>query len=104
MTGILKLDLVNNKIYWVDTILDKIRRANLNGSGVEDVATVANLAAGLALDVANNRMYYCTNTHIVRANLDGSGSQNIITFAGVGPSGINIDYVSGKIYWFYLPI
>jgi hypothetical protein len=35
--GALTLDVANGKMYWTDSAIDKIQRANLDGSGVEDL-------------------------------------------------------------------
>ena len=62
------------KMYWPDSVTDKIQRANLDGSNVEDLVT-AGLSDpdGIALDVAGGKIYW-TDTltdKIQRANLDG---------------------------------
>jgi sugar lactone lactonase YvrE len=35
----LGLDVANGKMYWADSGNDRIRRANLDGSGMEDLVT-----------------------------------------------------------------
>jgi len=62
------------KMYWTDTGTDKIQRANLDGSGVEDLVT-SGLSApyGIALDAAGGKMYWTdgATNKIQRANLEG---------------------------------
>ena len=66
-------------MYWTDGGTDKIQRANLDGSDVEDLVTPAQgvgtvAPLGIALDVASGKMYWADYNadKIRRANLDGS--------------------------------
>jgi hypothetical protein len=36
-------------MYWTDTLTDKIQRANLDGSGVEDLVTTGDYCIGIAI-------------------------------------------------------
>ena len=74
------LDVAGGKMYWTNTSLhpgpwpglDKIQRANLDGTNVEDLVTTGLVAAhGIALDVSVGKMYWA-DAGIHRANLDGS--------------------------------
>ena len=98
--------------YWTDntrtTWTAKIRRANLDGSQVEDHITTGVRTPGfLVLDVEGRKMYWADDSDdfsggkIKRANLDGSNVEDLITgFTGLqGPSGIALDVEYGKIYW-----
>lgn len=97
----LALDLKTGKIYWTDTGTAKIHRANLDGSGIEDIVTFASGAPHrIALDVLMGKMYWgnCSDDKIQRANLDGSDVEDLV--AGVGCSrGIALDLSAGKVYW-----
>ena len=77
-TGI-ALDTAGGKMYWADIETDKIQRANLNGSGIEDVTTAVTDPDALALDVAGGKMYWTVSSlaKIQRADLDGSGIEDI---------------------------
>ncbi|MDE0316138.1 MAG: hypothetical protein OXM61_14655 [Candidatus Poribacteria bacterium] len=44
------------KIYWTES--DKIRRANLDGSNVEDILTELKWPRDIALDLNNRKMYW----------------------------------------------
>ena len=97
------LDVSSGKIYWTDTGMSKIQRANLDGSGVEDLVTTAViLPIGIALDTAGGKMYWTeaspADFNISRAELDGSNVEPLITGLD-SPSGIALDVSSGKMYW-----
>jgi low density lipoprotein receptor-related protein 5/6 len=47
--GDIALDVAGGKMYWADAGLNRIRRANLDGSGVEDVITRPSVSYGIAL-------------------------------------------------------
>lgn len=83
------------KIYWTDVGNDKIQRANLDGSAVQDLVTGLNFPFGIALNVAAGKMYWTdfSNGKIQRANLDGSSLQDIVTGL-TSPRGIALDVPS----------
>jgi hypothetical protein len=88
------------KMYWTDSGTQKIQRANLDGTGVEDLLTGLVDLSGLALDVGGGKMYWTSFTvqKIQRANLDGTGVEDLLTGGGA-PQGIALDVVGGKMYW-----
>ncbi len=89
-------------IFWTDFGTDKIQRANLNGSDVQDLVTQGlNSPSGIALDVAGGKMYWTNwrTDKIQRANLDGSDVQDLVTQGLAGPRGIALDVAGGKMYW-----
>ena len=73
------------KLYWIErdgeTLQDKIVRANLNGSNIENVVTGLQAAGDITLDLRNRKMYWITDyaSIIQSANLDGSNIENVIT-------------------------
>ena len=90
------------KMYWTDFGTDKIQRANLDGSSVEDLITTGLTdPVGIALDVSGGKIYWTDNgtDKIQRANLDGSSVEDLITTGLTGPVGITLDVSEGKIYW-----
>jgi hypothetical protein len=108
----LALDLVNAKMYFpydlpagVDNT--KIQRANLDGSGIEDVLVGLNSISPIVirLDVAGGKIYWLRSTaaasRIHRANLDGTGSVQLFQLSGI--TGFDLDIVNGKIYWSQVP-
>ncbi len=48
--GDIALDVPGGKVYWADAGLHRIRRANLDGSGVEDVIARPDVSHGIAVD------------------------------------------------------
>ena len=97
------------KMYWTDRRYDsstrayvgKIQRANLDGSNVEDISPTTGVSSvwGIALDLANGKMYWAIPGKIQRANLDGSQVEDIITTGLSAPYYIALDLASGKMYW-----
>jgi hypothetical protein len=68
------------RVYWTEQSTNRIRRANLDGSSVEDVATGLASLTGIDLDLSNGRMYLTFSSgSIRRANLDGSNMEDVIT-------------------------
>ena len=95
------------KIYWAD-IVDwrdisngKIRRANLDGSQVEDVITDAGGPDGIVLDASSGKVYWVDRSalKIRRANLDGSQIEDLITTGLKTPIEVVLDASGGKMYW-----
>ena len=93
-------------IYWTDSGTDKIQRANLDGSNVQDLVIREHGLSwpqGIALDVAEGKMYWTDSgtDKIQRANLDGSNVQDlVIREHGLSwPQGIALDVAEGKMYW-----
>ena len=86
---------------------EKIQRADLDGSHVEDLVTVGvDNPRGLALDVAGGKMYWTDRNlgTIQRANLDGSDVEDLVTPATSGLAhsrrdGLALDVGAGKMYW-----
>ena len=90
------------KMYWVDSVTRKIQRANLDGSGVEDLVTSGlSNPHGLALDPGAGKMYWTDieTEKIQRANLDGSGVEDLVTSGLHSPLGLALDLGAGKMYW-----
>ena len=82
--GRIALDIPGGKIYWTDHVVDVVRRANLDGTGVEDIYIVgANLNPdGIALDLDAGKVYWAqavmTNSDRIRSmNLDGSMPEDL---------------------------
>lgn len=47
------LDVAGEKVYWTDSLTGKVQRANMDGSGVEDLITGLSYPYGIALDLTN---------------------------------------------------
>ena len=88
-------------MYWTDAGTAKIQRANLDGSGVEDLVTSGlSEPFGLDLDLGAGKMYWTDagTAKIQRANLDGSGVEDLVTSGLSEPFG-DLDLGAGKMYW-----
>ena len=89
-------------MYWTDWDTNKIQRANLDGSNVQDLVTTGlGSPYGIALDVAAGKMYWADAglAKIQRANLNGSNVQNLIPLGLSVPICIALDVAGGKMYW-----
>ena len=96
------LDVANGKMYWTDDSADRIQRANLDGSDIENLITQGlDDPYGIALDVAGGKMYWADEgeNEILRANLDGSNIQILVSRGLDDPHGIALDVANGKMYW-----
>ena len=91
-----------SKLYWSDWGTDKIHRADLDGSNVEEVVARAGLNGpdGLSLDPAGGKIYWADagTNKIQRSNLDGSAVEDLVTGLGI-PFGLALDVSGGKMYW-----
>ena len=95
------LDVPSNKMYWVEWASGKVRRANLDGSGAEDLVTdESSHPRGFALDVTGGKMYWTDDAPRIRsANLDGSDTQDLVTSGLDHPTEIALALGGGKMYW-----
>src|SRR6266545_1645264 len=91
------VDAAGRKMYWTDISYYTIERANLDGSGGEDLVAGLSYPTGIALDVAGGKMYWTDSGKIQRANLDGRGMETLVT--GLSGSWIALDVAGGKMYW-----
>ncbi len=90
------------KIYWTDRLNDRIQRADLDGTQVENVLhTPLEGTAPIAVDVLGGKMYWIGTSPSAyrRANLDGSGVEDILLFSQDAPWSLDLDHVRGKVYW-----
>ncbi len=75
--------------YWVQQYPLSIRRANLDGTGVEVVSTelmeasTKGFGQNVVVDIRGGKMYWVVDSFTIRrANLDGSNAEDILTQAG----------------------
>ena len=90
----------SGKIYWADGSGQKIKRANIDGSQVQDIVTGLGGIDGFALDASRGKMYWTERSanKIRRANTDGSQAQDVVTGLDE-PIEVALDVSGGKIYW-----
>ncbi len=91
------------RMYWTNAgSWDRIQRADIDGTNVEDLVTTGlSEPIDLALDVAENKMYWADQgtDKIQRSNLDGSDIEDLITTGLREPRRVALDLTGGKIYW-----
>ena len=100
----LALDVSAEKIYWTDYGANpRIRRANFDGSGVEDLFYTNSGCdlTGIVLDLAAGHLYWAErmDQQIWRGNLDGGGATLILQcWAGIGHPW-DLALAGGRLYW-----
>jgi hypothetical protein len=108
----LSLDLINQKIYWVDMgDASHLYRANLDGSGFEDISEVTTgyAPSAVAVDPGNGKIYWTSyygisgrsgDGCVKRANLDGSNEEMLINQPDADmPSHLELDVPHNKLYF-----
>ena len=91
-----------NRLYWTDAGSDRIQRAHLDGSGIEDVVDRGLVnPRGLAVDQTAGKLYWSDygSDRIQRANLDGSEIEDLVTSGLQIPLALALDAAGGKLYW-----
>jgi len=81
------VDIQAEKIYWTDAVDLNIRKANLDGTGVEEIINTGDISMatpmGMDIDAANNKIYWVDfgDETINRADRNGD---NPVTLASIG--------------------
>ena len=96
----LNIAIGGGKVYWTEKTGESggtINSANLNGSGVTELASILAVPMGIAVDVEGSKLYW-TNSRgrIQSADLDGSGITNELQNL---PSPMDIALARGLVYW-----
>ena len=96
----LNITVAGGKVYWTEKTGDSsgtINSANLNGSGVTELASIMAVPMGIAVDVAGSKLYW-TNSRgrIQSADLGGSGITNELQDL---PSPMDLALGNGNVYW-----
>uniref|UniRef100_A0A8C7Z4T7 Low density lipoprotein receptor-related protein 4 n=1 Tax=Oryzias sinensis TaxID=183150 RepID=A0A8C7Z4T7_9TELE len=89
-------------VFWSDVTLDRIMKANLNGSNVEEVvSTGLESPGGLAIDWIHDKLYWTDSgtSRIEVANLDGTHRKVLLWQHMEKPRAIALHPIEGKIYW-----
>ena len=96
----LNITVAGGKVYWTEKTGESggtINSANLNGSGVTELASIFATPMGIAVDVTNSKLYWTNSAgRIQSANLDGSGITNVLQNL---PSPMDIALAGGNAYW-----
>jgi hypothetical protein len=86
------LDVVGGKVYWTDYVVDIVRRANLNGTMMEDLYVVGanHNPRGIVVDRLAGKVYWGqdidfdgTGGMLMRMNLDGSSVETVASGLGL---------------------
>ena len=96
----LNIAIGGGKVYWTEKTGESagtINSANLDGTGVTELASILAVPMGIAVDATGNKLYW-TNSRgrIQSANLDGSGIKNVMSEL---PNLMDIALAGGKAYW-----
>ena len=99
----LEVDPFQRKIYWADfsTTMDRqIRRANLDGSQVENVIGTQTFSPeALVVDGQRQKLYYWGTGNIAEVDLVTRSQKTLISVPSAEVSGAALDVRAGKIYW-----
>ncbi|MCB0580521.1 MAG: DUF5050 domain-containing protein [Phaeodactylibacter sp.] len=98
------VDVANGKIYWTDEGPNEVRRANLDGSNVETLASPASWHGRvniLELDVQAGKLYWDDpfGDKLYKMNLDGTGLEEAASLEGLGLSDMVLGTEEGELYW-----
>ena len=96
----LNITVAGGKVYWTEKTGDAgtINSANLNGSGVTELASIFATPMGIAVDVTNSKLYWTNSAgRIQSANLDGSRITNVIPGGLETP--MDLALAGGNAYW-----
>ena len=89
---------IAGKVYWSDSVMDKIQVANLNGSDVHDVIIDGlDTTDGLAVDSTGRKLYFTDtgNNRIEVASLDGRIRKVLVWEDLDSPRAIALHYDAG---------
>ena len=100
----------NVYMYWADLGTNKIQRANLDGTNLQDLATGFGRPVGIALDMTGGKLYWTDRSNpdhkdptsrnsIQRMNLDGTNIETLVTGGPSVKEAIALDLLGGKMYW-----
>ena len=89
-------------VYWTDWETNKIQRASVKGTNVEDLVSTGLISPySIVLDVDGDKMYWTDagTAKIQRANLDGTNVEDLIPLGLSVPICIALDVTGDKMYW-----
>ena len=96
------LTVADGKVYWGEEVSNnsgRLRLANLDGSGAQEIRTVTGIPRGITVDTENSRVYWThSRGQIQRANTNGTGLQTLITQLN-DPDHIVLDVANAQFYW-----
>ena len=96
----LNIAVGGGKVYWTEKTGESggtINSANLDGTGVTELASIFATPIGIAVDTAGSKLYWTNSSgRIQSANLDGSGITNVLQNL---PSPMDIALAGVNAYW-----
>jgi sugar lactone lactonase YvrE len=97
------LDAGNQRIYWTDKGMDRLRSINTDTTQQDDVI-ISGLRdpVAIALDLPGGKVYWTeasSSPKIRRASLDGTVIEDLVTTGLDYPRGLALDLNSRKMYW-----
>lgn len=103
----LAVDPAGGKIYWTSSDgyvagNGTVRRANLDGSAIENVVSGMVYPYGTALDIASSQVYWIQqeSNAIRRASFTGASNQSVYSLGGSSYAfSVAINPLAGKLYW-----
>ncbi len=77
---VLGQSLVHEKVYWAEMGTNTIRRANFDGTDIEDVVTEIDTPHDVAIDSVQGKVYWSSRdgSGLHRANFDGTDIENLL--------------------------
>ena len=86
-------------MYWTNDSKDRIFKAHMDGSNVEDVVTGLSIPAGIAIDPVASRLFWVDYdmNKVQSSRLDGH-DVHLVTQLSSRPWGIAVDS-SGRLFW-----
>jgi len=97
----IEIDTFQNRVYWLAGGDRNLRRADPDGSNVELVTYLPGDAYDFALDLPNDRVYWCGRFSgmIFRKTLAAAAAVDTL-FTGLNfPKNIRLDYEHGRVIW-----
>ena len=96
----LAVDFVGDKLYVVDSIVQKIDVFEFNGR-YHGIVLSSNLTspADIALDPLVGLMFVADSKQVLRANMDGTNAFPIVSEAAYKVSGVAADLIAKRVYW-----
>ncbi|MGE0709151.1 MAG: SMP-30/gluconolactonase/LRE family protein [Planctomycetota bacterium] len=89
-------------IFWTDSTLDTIKRADADGNNVTTVvSTGLSVPRGIVVHAGLGVMFWIDsgNDTIKRAKLDGTGEVTLVSSGLSTPRDLVVDFGAGKLYW-----
>ena len=90
------------KLYWSDWSSNKIQSANLDGTGITDIASGLSSAKGdVSIDNVNNKIYWIDRGTglLLKSNFDGSSVQTVASGIGSGGRALDLDVANEHVYY-----